>query len=282
MAEKKTKKPSTKVKKETSTLETASKAKGKPITQKATPKQTDAMANSKTTKKKTPNLLPFAQNSNNRIIKALSKASFRSKKQLAQAVRTSGCKPVELAPALHMLFMEDEKKAVKMAEAYATSLNNIKEHREVFSSVALMDKPMRMTLIKGYRNAGAGRGVVEAISQLPRGQARTIMQDFVIKEDKTKDKEAIQDVMYWLRDAGASIRKQAGRNTSDPANPTDSAVVEFFEDVGEAIVDAVTSVVDAIGDTLESLGQAIVDVVNWTADAVANLVSALGSVNSFV
>jgi phage-related protein len=215
---------------------------------------------------------------NNRLSRALETNNFRSKTALQEIVKNTDFQAVELAPAFRSAFQRSEKYGERLAEVYAQTIPNLEQHRELFQQVAQLDTPERAALIKGYRKAGQSRGIVHAISQLPRAYGRTIMRDFVIKEDGSTDKNAVQDVLFWLRDAGAEMRKmeQNPRRARRPQDEEmDDAVVEFFEDVVDAIGDAVTAVVDAIGDTLESLGNAIVEVVNWAADAVASLVHAL-------
>ena len=212
-------------------------------------------------------------NRNNRIIKAIERVSFNNSKEMSDAIKNSKYRDVELAPAFQMIYRTDRKKAIKLAEAYAVSLPSITNQRELFLSAALMEKNERLALIRGYRNSGMGKGVVHAISQLPRMQARQIMKDFIIRDDKTKDEESLRDVLLWLRDAGRKMNQLRGN--SAPDEEMDSAVVEFFEDVGDAISDAVTAVVDAVVETVESIGQAIADVVNWVAEDVKDLVNAL-------
>jgi hypothetical protein len=84
-------------------------------------------------------------------------------------------------------------------------------------------------------------------------------------------------VLYWLRDTGAEFRRMqaAGRPfTPQPKPGTDEAVVEFFEDVGDALSDAITAAVDVVVGATTSLAEAIIDVVNWVEE-VQDLVYAL-------
>ena len=106
-------------------------------------------------------------------------------------------------------------------KGYAMTIHKEGEHREFFQGVAQMKKKERLAVIQGYRNAGQSRGIVHAVSQLPRLQGRTLMKDFVIKENKEKDQKAIKEVLYWLRDAGEMIqamRKGKCRNTRGRRN----------------------------------------------------------------
>ena len=59
--------------------------------------------------------------------------------------------------------------------------------------------------------------------------------------------------MHWLRDAGAQMRKIEGQTPVFPDGETDDAVVEFFEDVADAISDAVTAIVDGLTEIFEDL-----------------------------
>lgn len=211
----------------------------------------------------------------NNMLDAVSKASFRSKSSINEAVKNCDYNAVELAPAVKMMFKESENKAIKLSESYAKNIGDQKHQREFFQGVAQMEKKERRAVIKGYRRADQSRGVVHAMSQLPRQQCRTLMRDFVLDESGKKDNEGLKDVMFWLRDAGAQIRNIEGGNPVFPDGDTDEAVIEFFEDVADAIVDAVTTIVDELTDLFEDLVEAFVDVVNWVVDEITSLARAL-------
>jgi hypothetical protein len=149
------------------------------------------------------------------------------------------------------------------------------QHREFFQHVALMSKKERLTVIKGYAKANQTRGIVHAISQLPRQQGQTLMRDLIIKEDGKKDRHALEEVLFWLRDAGAQLRAMEKSRRRRRNDDTDEAVVDVFEDVADALSDAVTSVADAVAGAVGSIAGAIADVVNWVADEVTDLVRAL-------
>ena len=86
-----------------------------------------------------------------------------------------------------------------------------------------------------------------------------LMRDLVIQKSGKIDREALGDVMGWLRDAGNEVRKM---QRTTPAPDTDSAVVEFFEDVADDIANAVTAVVDASSTRSSHSAQAIADVIS--------------------
>ena len=65
----------------------------------------------------------------------------------------------------------------------------------------------------------------------------------MLTTDGKVDKRAAKEVGGWLREAGAVMRAHA---MGLPSPDVDDAVVEFFEDVGDAISDAVNAVVDAL------------------------------------
>ena len=127
----------------------------------------------------------------NRIIAALANAPYGNKTALVKKLKNSKFSRVELAPAFLNVFNENKENAQKLASVYATTLSTTIEHRELFQRVAAMDEEKQRVLIRGYRDAGQARGVVHAISQLPRKQASTMMRSFLIKEDGKKDKEAL-------------------------------------------------------------------------------------------
>lgn len=209
----------------------------------------------------------------NRLVHALEAVSFRNKSALRAAVRTAD-RPMELAPAFSHTFCQDHDHAIRLAEAFALTIKDPAHHRELFQQSLQMPAAQRRSLIQGYRKAGQARGVVHAIGQLPRAQGRTLMCDLVLKEDKSVDKHALRDVLFYLRDAGAEIRRMQKGKPPAPGD-TDAAVVDFFEDVADEIANAITSIVDAVVNAVKSLGQALADVVNWVANDVANLLKSL-------
>ena len=202
----------------------------------------------------------------------LASVPIRDSARLEKGLRAVDYTPVELAPAFDDAYARSRHRAVALARAYATTLPNADEHRQLFQRAAYMKQDERLALIEGYRKAGQGRAVVHAVSQLPRAHGRLIMRDLALKPDGTTDSAAARDVFIWLRDAGAQIRAmQAGL----PPHEHDDAVVEFFEDVADAVSDAVNAVVDAIGAAGNAFVDAIKDIVNWAADAVEDLARAL-------
>ena len=210
--------------------------------------------------------------SHNRITMQLASVPIRDSARLEKGLRAVDYTPVELAPAFDDAYARSRHRAVALARAYATTLPNADEHRQLFQRAAYMKQDERLALIEGYRKAGQGRAVVHAVSQLPRAHGRLIMRDLALKPDGTTDSAAARDVFIWLRDAGAQIRAmQAGL----PPHEHDDAVVEFFEDVADAISDAVNAVVDALGAVGNAFVDAIKDIVNWAADAVEDLARAL-------
>ena len=209
----------------------------------------------------------------NRITERVSNVPIRDLAGFQKGLRELDYTTVELAPAFTDAYARSRHRAVALARAFATTLPGADEHRQLFQRAAYMKPDERLALIEGYRKAGQGRGVVHAISQLPRAHGRLIMRDFAIRPDGKGDPAALREVMYWLRDAGAQMR---GLQAGVPPDPdTDDAVVDFFEDVADAISDAVNAVVDAIGAAGSAFVDAIKDVVNWAAEEIASLARAL-------
>ena len=191
--------------------------------------------------------------------------------QEALNLRISEVQPAlaEVAPTFNRVYGSSKRQGLRLAQAYATSLSEIRQHRELFQAVALRPEEQRRTLLAGYRKAGQERWVVHALSELPAAQSRVMMRDFVLKEDGKKDKAAIKSVLEWLADMGSQIKTR-------PINDdTDSAVVEWIEDAVDAIGEAVQSVVDAIVDAVESIGEALEAAVNFTVEQLKNLGKAL-------
>ncbi|HKE97250.1 MAG TPA: hypothetical protein VKB34_23265, partial [Povalibacter sp.] len=209
-----------------------------------------------------------------RLMRAIEKASFHNKAALSRAVRDTPHSAIELAPAFRQVYKSQRINAVRLAESYAQSIPKLDDHRELFQQAATMSGDERKALIEGYRRAGQARGVVHAIGQLPRAQGRVLMNDFLMDKGKKVDRDSLRHVLYWLRDAGEQIvRMEKGQRPKPP--DTDSAVVDFFEDIADDIVSAINSIVDAVTNAVKSLGQAIADVITWAANDVANLVKAL-------
>jgi uncharacterized protein YicC (UPF0701 family) len=148
----------------------------------------------------------------------------------------------------------------------------------LFQGALAMSSSERHALIHGYRKAGQARGVVHAISQLPRAHGRTLMRDLVIKsKDKSIDRDALHQVLCWLRDAGAEVTRlqKSGGEPRPAREDMDEDVVDFFEDIADDIANAISSVVDAVVNTVKTLGAALSELVNWAANDLANLVKAL-------
>ena len=213
----------------------------------------------------------------NRLATALDRLSFSNKRAVLSTVKAGAQRTMELGPAYRHTFSRDRAAAGVLAEAYARTLADPLQQRAVFQPAVQMSAPERRTLVDGYRKAGQARGVVHAISQLPRAHGRLLMKDLLVKpRSKDIDHSALRDVLYWLRDAGAEVtRLQKAGATRQPRDEMDEAVIDFFEDVADEIANAITSVVDAVIDTVKSLGQALVEVINWAANDLANLVKAL-------
>jgi len=188
----------------------------------------------------------------NRILRAVAGRTGKTRRLFADALKAQDVRPVELAPAFKLLHDENPTRAGRLAEAYAVTLDDQLQHREFFQGVARLDQPQRVAAVRAYQNAGQAKGVVQAISLLPRAQGRTIMRDFIYKDADEVDQSSLRDVLHWLRDAGRTMREidHAG-GALDPE--LDGAIVDIFEDIGDAISDAVTAVVDAVVDAVEAL-----------------------------
>ncbi|MCC7506629.1 MAG: hypothetical protein IT259_15095, partial [Saprospiraceae bacterium] len=166
----------------------------KSTTKKTTQKKTSTQPATKTaqpgTRTTRPKGVPL-QPDNNRLLSALEGVSFRNKSALKTIVRHTPHQPVELAPTFHAIYGRNPEQAARLAETFATTLDTSSQHRELFQQASQLPVAERRALIQGYRKAGQARGVVHAISQLPRGQGRILMRDFLIKkEDKKVDNVA--------------------------------------------------------------------------------------------
>ena len=212
----------------------------------------------------------------NSITDATADVPIKELATMRSRLRAADYKVVEAAPALSTAYATNRNRAVALAHTYATTLKTTDEHRQLFQTVATYDEDTRKTLVEGYRKAGQTRGVVHAIGLLPRAQGQTFMRDLLVKDDGTVDRRSAREVGVWLRDAGAAMRVAAVGHQDDVH---DDALVEFIEDVGDALSDAVTAVVDAVTAIADAIGGAIMAVVNWTVQQVQDLARAL--YNSF-
>ena len=123
----------------------------------------------------------------NRIAEVAIATPLKNRFELESQLRQIEYRPIELAGALKDTFAVSPTKAVNLGRAYAKNLD-LADQRELFQRTARFAEDERRALIKAYRLEGQGRGVVHAISQLPRAQARVIMHDLVTKPDGKDDK----------------------------------------------------------------------------------------------
>ena len=82
---------------------------------------------------------------------------------------------VEAAPAFSTAYDASPNRAIALARGFAATLSTHEDHRQLFQSVAGMGEEHRRALITGYRREGQGRGVVQAISLLPRAQGQALI-----------------------------------------------------------------------------------------------------------
>ena len=186
--------------------------------------------------------------------------------RLAEAQPTQS----DVGPVYRQVFHSSKTQALRLAEAFATTLPDIDHHRQLFQSVALRSPSERRTLLDGYRKAGQERWVVHAIGQLPTAQGRSLMKDFVITDAGKHDRKAIREVLVYLAELGGTIET---RPIAD--DPNDAAIVEAVGDIVDAVKEAVDSVVDAIKNAVQSIANALVAAVNFTVAQMANLAKAL-------
>ena len=120
----------------------------------------------------------------NRITAATSDIPIKDLPALRKQLKKTEFSAVEAAPAFVEAFDRSPNRAVALARGYAATLKTTEDHRQLFQAVAGMDDTHRRALIKGYREEGQGRGVVQAISLLPRTQGRALMESLVLKDGR--------------------------------------------------------------------------------------------------
>jgi len=117
-----------------------------------------------------------------RVLKGLGKLSALSQEELNGQVAEIQPTPFEVAPTFHRVYGSSKRQALRLAEAYATSLPDLDQHRQLFQAIAPKPEAERRALVSGYRKAGQDRWIVAAIGELPAAQGRTLMKDFVLTE----------------------------------------------------------------------------------------------------
>jgi hypothetical protein len=141
----------------------------------------------------------------------------------------------------------------------------------------------RQTLVKAYRAAGLELVLIQQMSELPRAQTAAFMKDYFAAGG------AIGVVGDWLALAGSALRRptvarQAIRGNGKVAakaflggllDEVGGWIKDTASKAGDAFVDAVGSVVDAVVSAGKSLGDAISSAVNWTVDQCTDLVEGL-------
>jgi hypothetical protein len=184
----------------------------------------------------------------------------------------------EVTVAFDVAMKRGRSVAVHLATAYAQGLPDIRSHRAFFQHLALLKKDQRRAGIEGYRAAGLGDAVVNAIGYMPAAQGRVVMKDFLHDAKGKRDRKAFKDVGKWLARAGAAMVRAQDREP-EPEPDFDSAVVEWVEGAVDELVGAVKAVVDAVvnavGDVVAAIAGAVADVVNWAIEEVVSFVRAV-------
>ncbi len=104
----------------------------------------------------------------NRITVATARIPIKDLSALRTKLKYTPFAAVEAAPAFATAYDASPNRAIALARGYAATLETHEDHRQLFQSVAAMDEGHRRALVTGYRQEGQGRGVVQAISLLPR------------------------------------------------------------------------------------------------------------------
>src|SRR5688500_13749682 len=99
----------------------------------------------------------------NRLLRTLDHVSLSNKSALNALISKIPHTSVELAPAFQEICHRNRSMGVRLAEAYAESISDPLQHRELFQQAAAMTSVERKILISGYKRAGQARGVVHAI-----------------------------------------------------------------------------------------------------------------------
>ncbi|MBA2638036.1 MAG: hypothetical protein H0U79_07440 [Solirubrobacterales bacterium] len=143
--------------------------------------------------------------------------------------------------------------------------------RRLVDWAATGDSEQRQLIARTLRLDGADLILVDQMATLPRAQARPFMADYLAT---TND---LRPIAQWLATVGGVLREHGVKDQG-----TSGFVIDFVEEVGEAVEDAVDAigeavetVVDAIVDAGRAIADVIAEVVSWSVAQVADLVRAL-------
>ena len=151
---------------------------------------------------------------------------------------------------------------------------------------SLSGTAQRQALIKAYRTTGLELVLIHQMSELPRAQTATFMKDYLAAGG------SIGIVGDWLALAGQALRRRAASHRPAASNKRAVRRASKFslggvlddigdwikdtgEKAGDAFVDAVGSVVDAVASAGKSLADAIGSAVSWTVDQCTDLAEGL-------
>jgi hypothetical protein len=72
-------------------------------------------------------------------------------------LKETAFKPVDLAPAFLAVYKKSKDQGIVLAEAYAETIKEPQEHRELFQRVSLMKKTERKAFIKAIKMLGRAK-----------------------------------------------------------------------------------------------------------------------------
>ena len=169
------------------------------------------------------------------------------------------------------MYGNSNRQALKVAEALATTVDDVDSHRELFQHIALRDAAERRALIAGTARPARIARIVHAIGELPAAQGPALMRDYVLDTRGRRDKAALREVWLYVAELGSTVTTRP----VPPSELTDSAVVDAVGDLVDSLKQAVDSVVDAVVNAVGSIGAALDAAVDFTANQFANLAKAL-------
>jgi hypothetical protein len=202
--------------------------------------------------------------------------------------------PTRISADFTNAFGKSPAEAERLTSALLTANRPAKERLadsgELLHSVSASGNlQQRRTLIAGFKKAGAELALIHHIALLPREQTALFMQDYLAAGG------SLAPVIEWLGVVGSVRRATRGRSMRYARMPARWAssrrrgarsnargfgdwLGDVWEDVkkaGQAVVNAVDSLVDSVLKAGKSLADAIGEAVNWTIDKVTDLVDAL-------
>lgn len=200
---------------------------------------------------------------------------FTGVTSVGQQVRALGLKRDQFGPAIGVALEKSPTCGLRLARGiFATMGAEQEEDEEPAALVAWAStgsSEQRRLLAKAAHLHGASLILVHEITALPRNAARPFVGDYLAAGG------GMGAIAQWLRIAGGVMRRHKVKPSGTDGFVVDAAkwVADKAEDVVDATVEGIDTLVDAVVKAGKSLLDIVVETASWTIDQVADLVLAL-------